>query len=638
MALTKIAVPPFKDPQLLNFAKQVQLLSLGGTSGGTQTGTGKPKVKTSDTTGATYWDSTANNFWIFKEGNWEQLDQGLRVDKDTGQVYQSDTGAFYGWYYKYLSVKFADNETGTSGFSDYPTNKNYYGYYNSDDGTEPTDPTKYLWSNKDLPSGGFGTNFYLFYETQGGRRYKEAIAQINGQPEGNYTTTPVAAIDLDVITTALGPVALEGEQYIAYSNSISGLVDFSRTSPVNRAFIGFLSKAGGADPSISTNYVWKALPAVPGPSDRVFASAGTMGSINLEVGTSASDETKYSDLTYQATPTNPSFNPNDRSGYVVSKVINQSGGSGVGAVGAGSPVAGAGDVVIGLPYVGSQGVYDLNVYRFMVLDAYGRVAKMSVDGADIDYSQVKRNFFQYTSSTTIALAHEINLVLVFKNGILLTSGTDYTEAAEVSGSSASITIPSWKAGENVTTYSFRKTTGSSPATESAAFTRTDAVISTLSNTYTLPSGVEPATEIVYINGVQLPDNEYTYAQVGSINQIVLAGTDNFPLGATLSLLAFSYFNSVLKFNQGNTNTVQGTSAYNFALAPRPAVFSGNPTTYQLAMTLSGVLIDETGIISGFTGDYTNQPAGNKTVTLTSPAFQTNNPLQYTTWVSDKTYA
>lgn len=75
--MTTIFVPPFQDPQLKQFAQQVvQSLGVGnGTT--TQVGNTNPTVKPTDVVGDTYWNSTANNFWIFNNNKvWVKLDTG----------------------------------------------------------------------------------------------------------------------------------------------------------------------------------------------------------------------------------------------------------------------------------------------------------------------------------------------------------------------------------------------------------------------------------------------------------------------------------------------------------------------------------------------------------------------------------
>jgi hypothetical protein len=69
---------------------------------------------------------------------------------------------------KYLSVAYANNITGTSGFSLMPTNKLYYGLYNNSSTTPSTNPSDYKWY---LSDPAFGTNKFLCFINRTGRKF-----------------------------------------------------------------------------------------------------------------------------------------------------------------------------------------------------------------------------------------------------------------------------------------------------------------------------------------------------------------------------------------------------------------------------------------------------------------------------------
>jgi hypothetical protein len=69
---------------------------------------------------------------------------------------------------QYIAVAYADNITGTSNFSFSPTNRLYFGLYNTNGTTAPSDPSLYKWYLAD-PS--FGTNKYLVYANRTGRKF-----------------------------------------------------------------------------------------------------------------------------------------------------------------------------------------------------------------------------------------------------------------------------------------------------------------------------------------------------------------------------------------------------------------------------------------------------------------------------------
>jgi len=69
---------------------------------------------------------------------------------------------------KYLSVAYANNITGTSGFSLTPTSKLYYGLYNNNSTSPSTNPSDYKWY---LADPAFGTNKFLCFINRTGRKF-----------------------------------------------------------------------------------------------------------------------------------------------------------------------------------------------------------------------------------------------------------------------------------------------------------------------------------------------------------------------------------------------------------------------------------------------------------------------------------
>jgi hypothetical protein len=113
----------------------------------------------------------------------------------TGEV-KGPTGAILGYLYKYMAIKYADSFDGSVGFSDTPTNKAYFGIRNTNNSTESTNPTDYIWNKV---TGGFGTTKFLYYLTTGGRQIQFSVATT--APDGGWLVDPATAIDLDVVTS-----------------------------------------------------------------------------------------------------------------------------------------------------------------------------------------------------------------------------------------------------------------------------------------------------------------------------------------------------------------------------------------------------------------------------------------------------
>jgi hypothetical protein len=93
---------------------------------------------------------------------------GVTINNSTGQIIDIGSGIVIGYLYKYMHVKYADSNTGLN-ISDSPTNKGYFGLYNTNSSTESLNPADYTWY---IATGGFGTTKFLFYVTNGGRQFQ----------------------------------------------------------------------------------------------------------------------------------------------------------------------------------------------------------------------------------------------------------------------------------------------------------------------------------------------------------------------------------------------------------------------------------------------------------------------------------
>lgn len=151
----------------------------------------------------------------------------LSVDLSTGIV-AGPQGYTIAYFYKYMSVKYADSADGSVGFSNSPTNKQYYGIRNSDTSVESTNPVDYIWYKA---SGGFGTTKFLFYQTSGGRQIQFFVG--TAKPNDFYIQDAGTAIDLDVVTTIT-----------AFNNAIVSIYQWTATS------------TPPARPTTTSTYTW----------------------------------------------------------------------------------------------------------------------------------------------------------------------------------------------------------------------------------------------------------------------------------------------------------------------------------------------------------------------------------------------
>jgi hypothetical protein len=106
---------------------------------------------------------------------------------------------------KYLAVAYADNATGTSNFSFSPTNRLYFGLYNTGGTAAPIDPTLYNWY---LADPAFGTNIYLAYANRQSRRFS-FDTDFAAYAAGTGAFVPTTAIQFNpTIWSALDPNSL----------------------------------------------------------------------------------------------------------------------------------------------------------------------------------------------------------------------------------------------------------------------------------------------------------------------------------------------------------------------------------------------------------------------------------------------
>jgi hypothetical protein len=94
---------------------------------------------------------------------------------------------------RYVDVAYANNATGTSGFSFSPTNRSYYGLHNVASPELSNDPTDYTWY---LADPTFGTSAYLAYANRTGRKFSFATGFANyAAGTGAFVPTQASIFD-----------------------------------------------------------------------------------------------------------------------------------------------------------------------------------------------------------------------------------------------------------------------------------------------------------------------------------------------------------------------------------------------------------------------------------------------------------
>jgi hypothetical protein len=97
------------------------------------------------------------------------------------------------YVYRYIAVKYADDNVGTN-LSNSPTNKTFFGIFNSGTIIESTNPADYTWYEAAVP---FGLSRSLYYLILGGRQIKFAVALT--APDYHWKPDDGSSIDLDIL-------------------------------------------------------------------------------------------------------------------------------------------------------------------------------------------------------------------------------------------------------------------------------------------------------------------------------------------------------------------------------------------------------------------------------------------------------
>ena len=267
----------------------------------------------------------------------------------------------------YLHIAYANDETGTSGFSvTDSSNKSYIGQYTDYTQADSTDPTKYKWSKIKGEQGepgkdGTGVTILGSYDTE-----SQLYA---AHPTGNEGDSYIVAGDLYVwdaenskwknvgqIQGPQGPRGLQGIQgpkgdqgiqgpagadgsssytHIAYANSSDGKTDFS-ISDSSRGFIGIYVDNHPTDSTNPDDYQWSQIKGADG-ADGIPGKAGADGKTpylhiayaNNETGTSGFSITDSTNKSYIGQYTDyVSTDSTDPSKYSWTKIKGETGATG----------------------------------------------------------------------------------------------------------------------------------------------------------------------------------------------------------------------------------------------------------------------------------------------------------------------
>lgn len=461
-------------------------------------------------------------------------------------------GAFVG-YKQYMSIRFADDSIGT-GFSTSQTNKTYYGVYSSDDTTVSTDPTQYEWS-----PWAFGTMDEAYYRVYGGRNV--SIQPATYPPLG-YILYSSDVVNLDVLTLgAINSIAVVSEapliiqspyryMLLRYGTSILG-AGFS-TSPTGKTYFGLQASDVLTTDNNPADYTWFPAGGTLLVDVNIWTRSATGNNVQFSLTLQSPDLSGWQEATNQAGSITPYIDVYSRTGLVVTDIT--------------SPADGR----IGYATSTNNGVINLN------LDPYGQgkntggftinpstIASISVDqfgriqqvgtldqvrfSSMITYATAGQTVFSFSNS-------QPDQLLVFRNGIFLRPGTDYTRTT------IDFTLTNAAVLNDVISSYYIRLIDAVTSADKVPFTVSQQTL-TAGQTNVITSYAD-GSEILFLNGVLIVDSDYTY--IGNNQGYILKTAAN---GGSLCIVSFSFNNNnVLVFSENYTETVTGTTNIVFPTA------------------------------------------------------------------------
>jgi hypothetical protein len=215
---------------------------------------------------------------------------------------------------RYLAVAYADNATGTSGFSYNPRNKAYYGLYNNTTANGGTDPTLYTWYQSPVNFGAVNEN-YLLYTNRQNRKFSFNVGNAGYVNLGGaFVPSDTATYDSSLWSALLDPSGAL-QDFIDLDKSTGQAILVGTTS--NNQNDGFLSVTNNTDGSMRVN-LKDFLNFGAGIYTKSFNAATlTIDIYGRVVGFQEEDQFFYTETVYTATAGQTSFSNTHTVGWVL---------------------------------------------------------------------------------------------------------------------------------------------------------------------------------------------------------------------------------------------------------------------------------------------------------------------------------
>ena len=197
---------------------------------------------------------------------------------------------------RYIAVAYADNATGTSGFSTNPRNKTYYGLLNVPTANGSTNPADYTWY-----AGSFGTANYLLFANRTNRKFSFAVGNAGfANLGGAFVPSETSVYD-----SSIWGALQDGDNFIDLDVR-TGQLTKAGTTAISSAD-GLLSVTNNTEGSMIVS-LQKFLNFGSGIYSKSFSAATlTVDVYGRVVGFSEQDEFFYTETVFSATAGQTSF-------------------------------------------------------------------------------------------------------------------------------------------------------------------------------------------------------------------------------------------------------------------------------------------------------------------------------------------
>ena len=568
MAIT-IFVPPFNDPQLKQFAQQV-VTAIMGSAATVTVGQGNPTIK--GATGDTYWNAADNNFWVYDNNIWNQLDTGV------------NESLFFGKQVYFIPPKI--------------------------DGT--WDPIKITLVPLTIitATGTVFANFNITTDVNGNITIASPTVEgltVNTLSEGTPTASIVvtyknirAAVDIKAgqdLRLYSSNMAYD-YQYLAlrYADDIMG--GGISVNPNGKRFLGIDNNPSIGSTNNPTDYTWYDLGSALSSTNRLWVKTGENRIALFRVSATQPDGALYNDLFTNSVTT---LDLDNRTGSLIQSTYD--------AGGTDRTVASTQNesATFKLPAAG-PGAQNrlLTSFASISVDEQGRIANFgSLDKLYVGFQVYVVGGSGVQTNVSFAFDHVVGQGLFFLNGILL-EPDQYTETT------TTVVLNTCRAGDSLRLWRFTKSdpTGS---IQQVPFTRNTVVTVAGQSDYVVP--FTQGADLLFYNGVFMNDPVYSYQGSNTIRLENAPSVSN----KLLTMVSFNLLSNIsIPFSQFATTTIAGQTLY---------TVEGTVGQPQYTfLTQNGVAMTQADYTTTIT---TASVAG--TVTLTTGPVYSNNFLEGTSW-------